>query len=326
MTNQISKLFIGIGLLLFSQHVISASLAQDTSNVLKAYDFDFAFNENIYCAPPNQKFKTDYPHADYLLNVASAANVVVFIHGFLPTRPTGKQSLDEMVKDWRYHIDILDDLKGSAAYCVLTWDSEYGYDDKDRTLAKFLTAINFAARDERLDARTKSLTLVGHSAGGNYIKYSYLDFLVGNGKVKNIVGNPLTKNFKIKIITMATPHLGAEIVDKTSSNIFLLSLVDAFIGKGSVLAHKANSRGVKQLRTIEFNDALYKINKTFRKVFPRGDIHALGSDNDEHVSLNSSKPDFTTHVNVHGVTHSGFLQPYKISGLRDFLTKLYASR
>ena len=324
--------FLASALLLLSSNASSASIEYDLDKVLRNQSFHFATSDKIYCAPAKKTHSSDYPHSDYMLDVASAKNLVVFVHGFVPTRRGGHEGLDEMASDWKYHIDILDDLKADTSYCVVTWDTEYGFDDSNKTLSKFLTAYDFAARDPRLDSSTKNITMVGHSAGGNYIKYSYLSFLDEQPNIQKLTGKIQPKNLKTRIITLSTPHLGSTVADTAQMTSYLASLAASLIfgqqgaNSISVLPHKANSRGAGQLKSIHLNDALYNLNRRFAKNFPKKRIYAFGSPGDSNVTYYSSAPSFTTPVKFKNMSHSEFFRPYLVNGYSDILLAIYSGK
>ena len=315
-----------------SLNAAGSSIERDLDKVLQNLELRFATSDKIYCAPASRKHSSDYPHADHMLDVASANNTIIFVHGFVATQYGGHESLDDMVSDWRYHIDILDGLKSDTSYCVVSWDSEHGFDDPENTLSKFLAAFNFVARDMRLDSNTKNITLIGYSAGGNYIKHSFIDSQIKAREVRKLIGRVQPKNLKTRIVTLGTPHLGSNFADTAQMTSYFAAIAAALIlgDKGvaatSVLPHKANSRGAGQLKSIHLNDDLYDLNRTFAKSFPKKNIYALGSTGDKNVPYRSATPDFATPIPLKKIAHNEFLRPYLVDGYSDLMLLIYSGR
>lgn len=323
---------------------ISDDYEKIAQNVLK---FDFWNNEKVYCAPHQKIAKTGNPNGDYLVNVASADVVVVFVHGFRPHNIGGEQSLREMVDTWKYHIDLLDELDQSISYCVVTWDTEYGFDDPKKTLVNLMHILKSALSDKRLGTNTKTLNYVGHSAGGNYIKYSAVlekqvsavyakrSYEVSPNIAKNyrwLDGKPETKLLGLvtTIVTLATPHLGSELADSSSytslfAQYYLPLLGEQVANVGQHYVNKAQSRGAQQLRSIHSgNSALYELNRIFVDSFPKSNTWAIAGTADTTVSVESANPYFARNYSL-GFEHDTFLQPYRNKSYMDFLKSIYTN-
>jgi len=299
---------------------------------------NFWNNDKIFCSPHQKKYTSNYPNADYLLNIASADYIVVFVHGFQPYKTGGEQTLKEMVNTWKYHIDILEEIEGDIAYCVTTWDSDYGFDDNNFTLAKFMQLLHAATTDRRIDKKEKVITYVGHSAGGNYIKYSTVQYSNTKKKFFSLLKKDtpalyenMSKKFSTSIITMATPHLGARLADSAAINSLFAQFYLPLLGEvganlGQQLAYKANSRGAQQLKTIgNGNNSLYELNKSFARVFPKSNIAAIAGRQDTTVDLTSANPSFTRNYTL-GFDHGTFLQPFQSGDLIKFLKTSYIGK
>ena len=314
-------------LLFLFQNTYAASIEEDTAKYVDQIFSDLAVSNNIFCAPASRRFNSGFPQSDYLLNIASAKNIVVFVHGFAAEAQTGKYSLTEMASTWRYHIDLLEELDSSTSYCVVTWDTEFGFDDEDATLGRFHAALDLALRDTRIDNEVKNVTVVGHSAGGNYIKYSYLYFDELRKKTARLNIPSQTKQYKFHIVTLSTPHLGTTADDNEKTSNYIADMARYLLG-GSALylsslsQKKSRSRGAKQLQAIEFNEPLYQLNRAFAKIYPEGEIFTAGSSRDASVPLNSANPPFARNYPFH-FDQKTFLQPFHSRSFSTFLKIIY---
>lgn len=323
--------YLGLLFLVLCGTAHAKDLAHDTANLVNIIFPGFAVSEQIYCATADQNHRSKYPQADYLLNIATADNLVVFVHGMTPDQRSGSYTLNQMASLWRYHVDLLEELKGRTSYCVVTWDSDYGFDDEPATLGRFLALLDTTLRDSRRPKGRTNVTLVGHGAGGNYIKYSYLYFLEARKEIKTF-GLPLqAPNYKFHIITLSTPHLGVEAkkIDGGSdaTAVYMTRLAGYLMGDVGALARpistaKYRTRGAKQLLEIESNEALYQLNREFSKRYPKSEIFAVGSDRDKSVPSLSATPRFARGFGL-DVDHQSFLQPYKSESLSHFLKVVY---
>lgn len=332
----------------FSSFNAIANISDDYERIAQdVLKFDFWNNDKVYCAPHQKIAKTGNPNGDYIVNVASADVVVVFVHGFRPHNIGGEQSLREMVDTWKYHIDLLDEIEQSISYCVVTWDTEYGFDDPKKTLTNLMHILKSSLSDKRLGTNTKILNYVGHSAGGNYIKYSaVLEKQADNFYTKRVseVSPNITRNYRWKngkpaskllgliptIITLATPHLGSELADSSSytslfAQYYLPLLGDQVANVGQHYVNKAQSRGAQQLRSIHSgNSALYELNRIFVDSFPKNNIWAIAGTADTTVSVESANPYFARNYSL-GFKHDTFLQPYRNKSYMNFLKSVYTN-
>jgi hypothetical protein len=324
--------------LLLSCFTVSASgpieVRSDISSLLKSWSFKPATNKNLFCSTPNNiQLNTDYPHADYMANIASAKNIVIFAHGFIPMQAGGKHDLAGMVKIWRHHIDIVEEVDNSA-YCVVTWDTEFGHDDRDRTLARFLATLIPTVSDRRIRHAVRdpvvkpTITLVGHSAGGNYLKFSYLKYTAYRKQPNHYPKDQLTYTPAIRILTMGTPHLGTESANDASMYAFFGILMAELwdLKNVSNLAgfalHKSTTRGANLLAPVHRNPVLAKLNKQFATHFPKRDFFAIAGENDEYVNVQSAAPYFATRFYLKA-GHDDFLRPDKKQTFRNGLKIIY---
>lgn len=314
---------------------VQADSNKSLSNYMWRLGFEPATDENLYCRPSKKRnANTDYPHADYMFDLASANRTLIFVHGFIPTKFGGKHSLQGMVDVWKQHIKIAKQLP-KTTYCVVTWDTEYGFDDNNYTLSRFLSSLFLAKSDKlfqqkRHSTKTPLITLVGHSAGGNYIKFSYNQHRQYLRDI-NIDRNLYAKKVDIRVLTLGTPHLGTPyatdaMMYTTMGQLFLELLGYKDAAKGvSGFTRKATSRGAFRLLPVSQNRPLADLNKLFASQFPKRDIFAVGSAQDKYVSLTSATPSFTTPFSLSG-THDDFLRPEKDPGFANALKQLYLGR
>lgn len=326
------KRFLLMVVLTMSCSAFGGNLTEDTANFLNLAFPDLAVSESIYCSPAKQTHKSDLSHADYLLNITSADNIVLFVHGYAANQREGQYTLDKMATLWRYHVDLLEEVKGSTSYCVVTWDTHYGFDEETATLGRFLTVLDTALRDRRASHKKTNVTVVGHGAGGNYIKYSYLYFLK-SGQAQNKFSPPLDKrNYKFHIVTLSTPHLGipTKNSDKLDASAYMMRIGSYLLGDIGALTRPmtksmVHSRGAKQMKEIEDNEALYQLNRSFAKLYPKSEIFAVGSSWDKVVTVGSATPGFTRTFTL-DVDHKSFLQPYKNIAFSSFLKTIYQGK
>jgi len=328
-----SFLVIAYTIFSFNASAGPSELGENTSRILGAIDLRMIVNDNFYCAPNSRTFDTQYADSDHLLNVASADTVAIFVHGFVTSKSGGRLNLSEMVDRWRYHIDLLEESKTTTSYCVVTWDTEFGFDDKDQTLSKLLSAIGITISDNRLGKEKKRIIVMGHSAGGNYIKYSHIRSQEINAKiapsiVKTFGGDIYDKNYYYRYITLSTPHLGTKVADNSQYTALFASIAasllfgDEGLNAVAVPASKAYTRGAKQLKSINQNEMLYSLNKDFITHKSKPVILAFGSHSDSMVNYESATPYFTIPVNIN-VTHDDFLRPQENRAFATFLLDIY---
>lgn len=303
---------------------------------LKVAGINIWNSDKVYCAPASKQHRSKYPNANYIFDIVSADNIVVFAHGFLPHKNVGELSLREMADNWKYHIDLLSEVSGKTSYCVVTWDTEYGFDDKSFTLTRLMLLFDKAARDTRLDSKVKTVSYVGHSAGGNYIKFSHVEHLryykyyeADIKKNHSSVVSNAKKGLKRHIVTLATPHLGAKLADTGEmTTLFGSYLLGTIFGDDAALLgqkyhYKAKTRGALQLRTIEGgNQTLYELNRQFAKTFPASEIFAIAGKTDSTVDISSANPYFASNYSLN-FEHDTFLHPYRNASLMRFLTSVY---
>lgn len=323
--------FVLIIVLLFCNSAF-ASVQSDLSTMMSELQFAPATSDKLFCHVPDTLvgFDKDYPHAQYMLDIASAKNTVVFVHGFIPTKPGGEHNIDGMVGVWQQHIEIIEDSTDTA-FCVVTWDTEYGHDDPAQTLSKFLTAYYMAAQDNRRATRpTPNLVLVGHSAGGNYIKYNYVKTFPLMAQIQQSM-KVYTHKVNTQILTLGTPHLGTPMAQDVAMYTFFGGLIAKILNwkegqnVASAVASKAFSRGAELLLPEVSNPSLQWVNREFVKYFSRTNVFAIGGINDEYVPLISAAPSFTTQFSM-SATHDDFLEPIRNPGFYQFLTAFYAGR
>jgi len=315
---------IVVGFLLLSNAIaISAyankaekTMLDDWSQTMRNLEFAPATNDKLYChiKPRFRTSNEHYPHADYLRQLASSQNIIVFVHGFIPDKLGGEHRLNGMINVWQEHIRIADEFE-DVNYCVITWDTEYGHDDKNLTLGKLLSVLYMGISDNRntLSHRQAKVTLVGHSAGGNYIKYSEV-FANKMMAILKQTSNNFSKIFRKKIVTLGTPHLGTTKAE-SAQGLVLLGKVYAILAGDKNLnlsldafGLKAYSRGADRLRPVANNPPLRQLNNEFIQHFPKRDLLAIGSPNDELVPLSSAIPAFAEGMMLN-LSHSQFLNP-----------------
>jgi len=325
-------------ILLFSLYLLSASqvfanvkpsIERELSSLFVRAKLAPATDERLFCSVPKQKYKSNYPHADYLLNIAEAEHLVIFVHGFIPDKFGGEHSFDGLVDVWQHHINIAKKVDNTA-YCVVTWNTEYGHDDERNTLTYFLYAYYLATSNIRKSIRYQkpTLTIVGHSAGGNYIKYSYLFAKSAFEEVNKKLKRGLYINAETRIVTLGTPHLGTSFANDAAMYVFMgQAFAYLYESKGlarglSGFGKKAYSRGANLLKPVSKNPKLKELNYYFSKIFPKKDLFAVGSNIDNYVDKASATPYFSTPFTLN-VSHEDFLKPKVRSNFYRFLETLY---
>lgn len=321
-----------VSILFLSYQTHAVTLSDSTANFLQSMKFTPATDDSFFCAPYKRTFVAGWPQADYILNTANADNVIIFVHGFVPTKYGGRQKLNDMVRTWQNHIGILPTLKSDTSYCVVTWDTEYGVDDPEAKLAHLITSLYIAMNDNRLGRQKRNIILVGHSAGGNYIKYALnesYDFINRCCSKMLADRSRFGTRSSLKVVTLATPHLGTEFatdalfyagMGKIFVNLFLGS--DAATGMDFFI-NKAASRGAAQLRPIHLNPHLSQINQKFISWFGQDDIWAIGSETDDWVSYTSAAPRSMTTPFKLNVGHEEFLRPQPGTRYYRWLSNVY---
>ncbi|GAC13846.1 alpha/beta hydrolase [Aliiglaciecola lipolytica] len=330
------KLLFIVTLIINTNVIAATTIQQDLGILSNKLEFNAATSSNLYCYSPNDFLPfSDYPNGDYVASIASADNIIIFAHGFVPFSNQGKHSLASMAKLWRGHLDIVEKDPDSA-YCVVTWDSDYGHDDKDEVLAKFLTVLIPAVQDRRirlLKPRPKSanIVLVGHSAGGNYIKHSVVKQHQNRHYYDAYPTKQLDRKYSLNIVTMGTPHLGTEQANNTLFLAVLFKILNLYLENDGVdnaagfAAFKSTRRGASMLAPITQNGPLERLNQQFQRIIRKQNIVALAGINDEYVKPFSAAPDFTT-TYLTRASHDDFLRPDKNSELSQLLTAIYGGK
>lgn len=280
--------------------------------------------------------------ASALLKVARQKDIFIFIHGFHPEKWGGRPTSQEARDMWEPHLKLIQRGGKPFAACLFRFNTLDGYGDHQPELGNFLFALRWLTDDPRLYDPDRRITLVGHSAGGNYIKHGLLLFqrhLEASG-----VGPRGIADTRMRTLFLATPHHGTDITRTASAGAalydFFTAYVDAMAKKkryedyaqarwrkrvAAEYEVMASSRGARQLRLV--NQGLAKLNGRFIQEFavPAGNLEmlSLAGSRDLVVPQQSAWLARDVGLTVTGMGHSDFLFPSRTPQYAKLLTGFY---
>lgn len=167
-------------------------------------------------------------NAETLVKIAGEPRIFVLIPGFYwnlqPFPDTGAPSLDYVRGRWQEHLALIASLHSRAAACLATLDSTDGFGSHERVVGSFLTALRWLTDSPRFFDPRRTIAVVGHSAGGNFAKSAYLQFLdkwsrIGGAQAKGY------RATRTDFVFLATPHLGTDVVVLVQQGGALLEMI-----------------------------------------------------------------------------------------------------
>lgn len=267
----------------------------------------------------------DTDRAGWLAAVASADRVVFFTHGFDMFAPDGRRTHQQVSRDFATYARLVPIAADTAATCTVRWPSVKGFGEDQPALAHALTAVHAlaAARPAR-DAPV--ISVVGFSAGGNFVKDAVVRALADNA-------GEWSRRPKLRVVTIATPHKGvplAWIAADTAASL-LTSLTQA-LGKDAAASLAASDqlsrfraeRGVRQLSGAGPEDELAQLQARFERVSRRVEYFNIYSASDETVPLTSTAISDDVDFAVPAGFHFGLLAAEKPKALDDLFYRIIA--
>lgn len=239
--------------------------------------------------------------ATMLLSVAMARRIAVYVHGLNFFAGEGTPNIEELERDWKDHIAILKNADTSWAYCIYAWDTKAGIPSDQSPLAILLFALQTLSGHATVFDEQRSISLVGHSAGGIYAKAAY--YQMTQIRFSGSVDHPLKweQVTPVYVATLGTPHEGAEFASDARSlaryfpMILRLSNVKLNHDDEEVLRkhvmEKAGYLAVIQLRPAVSNPWLNRLNEVFWKAFPEPNrFISIAGENDSIVRPHEADP------------------------------------
>ncbi len=258
--------------------------------------------------------------AQTLLNIASNKQIFIFIHGFELEQWGGKPRASKIEKTWKNHLQLLTSNQDIGPFAVILarHNTLDGFGDHQPQIGNILFAIRWLTDDSRLYNKERQITMVGHSAGGNYAKEAYL--LFRRNLTSSKVASGGRSNTQMKIMTLATPHKGTNLTLKSSAGVAFFNLIRDLLLKNDQYGERKMeyaryndmiaSRGFNQLRL--YNSSLTNLNKNFiQKVKEAGnvDVISIFSRSDKVVDSISSVGSGISSFEINGLGHFDFLNP-----------------
>lgn len=269
---------------------------QSAERVAQALGAGLFSDNRLHCQAPGSAIRSANPQAQQLLDVASAKTVLILAHGFAFSREGWRYSASELEHDFGDVIALGRRIDPQLAFCTVNWNSDFGIDDSPSVLPDLYLALRLLADHPALYRKDRTIAMIGHSAGGNLIKYGYV-LTRGTLAEMDRTGVAATRT---RIVTLGTPHLGARIAN-TGVDFFRHS------SSTSLMANKARTRGAARMQTLDRNPELALLNAEFVKVEPAGHVFGFAGGQDTAVEQTSALPDFVQGWRVADRDHNGLL-------------------
>jgi hypothetical protein len=296
------------------------------------WGLDIANSPVIRCKASKRVQVGDNASANLLASVAQSQAIAVFVHGLNFFSDSGRPGLAELEADWAAHIATLRASSPSHAYCLVAWDTLKGMTPDQTQLAYLLFALRTLADQPGVYDPARTLTVVGHSAGGLYAKHAYVQFAdtrAGEQRYTPLEGNRQTR---LRIVTLGTPHQGAGF----ASNANMLAAMFPALNKmahvaisdaeaavlNAAIKAKARSPGMEQLRAIDGNPFLKKLNQQFAQGFNANEFASVASKNDEVIKPEEAISTFGKNFTISGLDHEALLKSPD-NALRQWLSRAY---
>lgn len=253
-------------------------------------------DDRLHCEAPAAKMRAGNAQAQQLLDVASAKTILILAHGFAFSRPGWRYTTQELRTDFADVIALGRRLDPGTAFCTVNWNSEYGIDDAPRVLPDLYLALRLLTDHPAFHRKDRTIAMIGHSAGGNLVKYGYV---LTRGTLSEMDRTGIAPT-RTRIVTLGTPHLGARLANMGVSHF-------ANGRDTSLMATKARTRGAKTMQTVDRNADLALLNAEFLKVAPSGHVFGFAAAKDEAVEESSATPNFVQGWRIADKDHNGLL-------------------
>lgn len=240
------------------------------------------------------------------VDASRARTIVILIHGMIFGRDIDDDreiSQGEQTVFWMPFVAATLANDRNAAICIVRWDSLKGPAASGTQLEGLLGTLLARAKEPV----SRTITLVGYSAGGNHAKSGLI-----NARRK-------APHTMLRLLTLGTPHEGAPLANQ---QIALTTLGHLF-GAGALLA-QGESQGVTQLRVGE--PSLRRLNERFIRSSRLQDRFAIAGADDAFVPSWSACPKWMQCNRLDGINHGTLLVPFDVPGFEQFFSAVISGR
>ena len=316
---------IVICLAVFPSHSApSSGLYVFTKQLVRAGGVNLSGNINCEYGPGNGQIYKAYDGDDAaaLLHVASQKRIFLYAHGFYTNARRPRPPLAYALDTFGGHLRIARNLREPYAACLFLSDTSAGFGDQQSTIGDFLFALRALTDDPELYDESREVSLIGYSAGVNYVKQA----VVGYGR--HLAANGLSaggiKPTHMTAAFLGGVHNGTDTTNLIQAGVQLLIEIDRHSESKEKHSYQdwadarwreylrsekealLNSRGAMQLRVG--SAALSQLNMAFRKqLTPNVRVINFASPTDYVAPLTATQLPFVTTTILNGLDHWGFV-------------------
>lgn len=273
-----------------------------------------------------------------LIRVASPERVYLFAHGFFPNSRQTRPPMDHVRQTWRGHLNLLRSLRRPYAACLFASDTAAGFGPNQPTIGDFLFALRALTDDADNYSPSRRITLVGYSAGVNYVKQALLTYqenLRSNG-----IGAVGIRPTPMDVVFFAGVHQGTRTAPLASAAVVLAGAIGR-LGEAEPRTIEERwqqefrerrraenealltSRGLRQLEPG--SNELFRINRAFLAALtPNVRVTNVASLADAIAPPEASSLPTVATVAVEGLTHDDFVADSIAEPFRSEIRRLYA--
>ena len=284
----------------------------------------------IYDAAGTRHDAFEVDDADTLLKIAACDSIFVFVHGFQAKPFGGRPSPIEAEQTWHSHLALLEGGGKPVAVCIVRTDMLQGFGDQQPDLGNLIFSLRWLTDQPAFFRADRRITMVAHSAGGNYLKHALLLFQRSNQASGVEPGG--AGRTEMRVLFLATPHYGTDVAVVTAIGSELFEMMVSWFEKPkstyttyeqydarrsrerttAELKHLAESKGALQL--VPGSSDLMTLNARFRQnVGGNYLILNIASVDDKIVPAKLSVMGWTApgvvDLQISNLGHFGFLDP-----------------